>query len=66
MVKSRIFCCCIPVRAGVVVSTDFFRKRVPIKHLQILSMLGLLGGAGIAAIGIVNLRRNCTFASIPS
>jgi len=37
----RYFCCCIPVRAGVI----------------ILALLGLIGGTAITAIGILNLIR---------
>jgi hypothetical protein len=37
----RYFCCCIPVRAGVI----------------FLTLLGFLGGAGIAALGIMNIIR---------
>ncbi|KAF9529271.1 hypothetical protein CPB83DRAFT_765428 [Crepidotus variabilis] len=36
----RTFCCCIPVRAGVI----------------FLGILGLFGGSGVTAIGIINLK----------
>ncbi|KAF4621292.1 hypothetical protein D9613_000566 [Agrocybe pediades] len=41
-VQTRTFCCCIPVRAGVI----------------ILSILGIIGGAGVSAVGIINLKRS--------
>jgi len=41
-VITRTFCCCIPVRAGVI----------------LLAILGLIGGSGVAAIGIINLKRS--------
>ncbi|KAF8197979.1 hypothetical protein BJ912DRAFT_952706 [Pholiota molesta] len=41
-VPSRTFCCCIPVRAGVIV----------------LALLGLVGGSIIAAASIVNIHRD--------
>ncbi|KAF8160963.1 hypothetical protein B0H34DRAFT_839347 [Crassisporium funariophilum] len=40
-VLSRTFCCCIPVRAGVI----------------LLGLLGLIGGVAVTAIGIINLKR---------
>ena len=39
-VKSRTFCCCIPVRAGVI----------------LLALLGFLGGGCIAAVSIIGLK----------
>ncbi|KAF9008004.1 hypothetical protein BDQ17DRAFT_1237438 [Cyathus striatus] len=41
-VRTRTFCCCIPVRAGAI----------------LLSLLGVLGGALIAAAGIITLSRH--------
>ncbi|KDR75379.1 hypothetical protein GALMADRAFT_249423 [Galerina marginata CBS 339.88] len=41
-VTTRTFCCCIPVRAGAI----------------LLAILGLIGGSGVAAIGIINLKHN--------
>lgn len=41
-VASRTFCCCIPVRAGVI----------------IISLLGLGGGAVITAGGIINIKHS--------
>ncbi|TEB37534.1 hypothetical protein FA13DRAFT_1726647 [Coprinellus micaceus] len=41
-VRSRTFCCCIPVRAGVI----------------LLSILGILGGTTVAAVGIVSLKKS--------
>jgi hypothetical protein len=41
-VATRTFCCCIPVRAGVVM----------------LSLIGLAGGVGITALGILTLKRH--------
>jgi cytochrome b len=40
-VLRRTFCCCIPVRVGVI----------------LLGILGLIGGSGVAAIAIINLKR---------
>ncbi|KAJ3572399.1 hypothetical protein NP233_g3112 [Leucocoprinus birnbaumii] len=39
MIRQRTFCCCIPVRAGVIT----------------LAIIGLIGGTGVAAIGCLNL-----------
>ncbi|KAF8972926.1 hypothetical protein BDZ97DRAFT_1778389 [Flammula alnicola] len=41
-VLSRTFCCCIPVRAGVI----------------LLALLGLIGGSAITAASIINLKRS--------
>jgi len=41
-ILTRTFCCCIPVRAGVI----------------LLAILGLIGGSGIAGIGIINLKHS--------
>jgi len=41
-VPSRTFCCCIPVRAGVI----------------LLSILGFLGGGAVAAVGIISLKKS--------
>ncbi|KAJ2913477.1 hypothetical protein MD484_g6947, partial [Candolleomyces efflorescens] len=41
-VRSRTFCCCVPVRAGVI----------------LLSFLGLFGGAAVAAVGIISLKKS--------
>ncbi|KAF5325650.1 hypothetical protein D9611_000127 [Ephemerocybe angulata] len=41
-VRSRTFCCCIPVRAGVI----------------LLSLLGFLGGGAVSAVGIISLKKS--------
>jgi len=41
-ILTRTFCCCIPVRVGVI----------------LLAILGLIGGSGVAAIGIINLKHS--------
>lgn len=54
-VRTRSFCCCLPVRFGVFVraiAKVTKKKEVDIALIkQVLSLLGMVGGAFIAAIG---------------
>lgn len=61
----RHFCCCIPVRAGVIVSyLIFVATKGELSWLvQFLGLLGLLGGAAVAAIGIVKVMRHGTYTT---
>ncbi len=64
----RHFCCCIPVRAGVIVSALFCCHRTRTLKLdgfvQFFGLLGLLGGASVAAIGIINITRHGACATL--
>lgn len=42
IVTTRTFCCCIPVRAGVI----------------LLGLIGLLGGGAVSVVGIINLKKD--------
>jgi len=59
-VRSRTFCCCIPVRAGVIVRPLDPKVERALMYLcqQLLSILGFLGGGAIAGVGIINIKKS--------
>lgn len=53
-VRSRKFCCCLPVRFGVFVSRFYSLHDIgSIVVLQVIAILGMAGGGVITVAGIM-------------
>lgn len=57
-VQTRTFCCCIPARAGVIVSSPPLLSTQAhfLTVLQVLALIGFLGGGVISAVAIMGLK----------
>lgn len=55
MIRSRTFCCCVPVRIGVVVRLFVVWRQHYIVLItsanQLIALFGLLGGGTLAIVG---------------
>lgn len=61
-VRSRKFCCCLPVRFGVFVSRFYSVHGTNLTDiLQVIAILGMAGGGVITVAGIMQATKTSSF-----